>query len=317
MACAPAERRFECLTETGTIRDHPTMKSCRIALPRAYKIRRNRVIKSIITMKLLEAGTDSLPKDLSWSRMEDVTVNPERANLARVILTVTTKGLTSARICVRRKSLGSVRICFNTSSFYDSNIGVSNDCKKVTINIGVPIFLRDTFTAGAVYPNPEIVTVDKNSRQLETLEASKYAACKLANTGEALGKYISCGIGAEVAWTVPCGTYATGAAATDAKIWGGKGRSVDWWNDHCLSDKIKDMCGSKPDINKCKKAKVAGKTPNYWCDRKDSMPNKIRSELGVKPTISTIVRLGIDVDMARQKMKIKDRTVTLLPRIAK
>ena len=183
---------------------------------------------------------------------------------------------------------------------HDTDIDVSNDCKKVNIHFGIPIMMRDTFTAGAVYPNPEIPTVLKNCG-LEIEEAAKYAGCKLANTAKSTGKWMGC----LAAWLVPCGTAATGQAFGDLFY---KHRSVDYFTEKCQND----HCGSKPVRQTCTKAKIAGKEPNYWCNRKDTMQNKLRSEISVKPTVSAIIQMGIDVDVGTQKMKMKDRTVHLL-----
>ena len=76
----------------------------------------------------------------------------------------------SSNLCAKEKSGQCQNMLQHQLVLHDSNIGVSNDCKEVTINLGVPIFLRDTFTAGAVYPNPEIVTVDKCARNFRGCE---------------------------------------------------------------------------------------------------------------------------------------------------
>jgi len=211
----------------------------------------------------------------------------------------------NSELCAKEKSGQCQNMLQHQFVLNDENISVSDDCKKVSLHFGIPIMMRDTFRAGAVYPNPELVTVDHNCA-LETAEAGKYAECKVREglASKAVAKEVACVSG----WLAPCGTYATGAALGDAKIWGGKGRSVKWWTDHCVNK----HCGRKPHKKHCTKTKVAGKKPNYWCDKKNSMPKKDRSVLSVKPTISTVVRLDIDVNLATRQNTIKDRKVTLL-----
>ena len=196
----------------------------------------------------------------------------------------------------------------NNFAIGNDDVQVADDCKTVKVHLGLPVTMRDTFTAGAVLPNPELFIADKNCG-IEVKNAAVALGCSTAKRAGPIAARTGCIGGCGVADAFKGFNIACAAMPWR---WGDHDRCVKELKDDCLNGCKKDH--TIPPV--CEVEKVEGKEKNYWCNKRVSLPKTIFPEVSIRPSVSAILDMDISVDLKTQKPSISGKTVTLSSRCA-
>ena len=178
------------------------------------------------------------------------------------------------------------------------DVDVADDCRTVKVSLGIPITMRDTFTAGAVLPNPELLLATANCG-VEVKNAVAAFGCSTARRAGPTAARAGCIAGCVGAATAKCWAMFW--------RWGDQAQCARDFSADCTNDCDRDH--TIPPV--CEVEQVEGKERNYWCNRRASLPNTIFPEVSIRPSASAILDMDISVDLNTQKPSISRKTVTM------